>query len=104
MIEPDVLDAPPRYVFTLEPIVAMTEDTWIREAASALQTLGRCRTAALAHARELYQIYVVEKGFCDIDYGQDPHAAAVDDYHHSQVPPRRRVTDQGPPARKAMTA
>jgi hypothetical protein len=91
MTNVDVLDDPVRYKFKLEPIVAMTEDMWITEAASALQTLGRCRTAALAHAKDLHEIYVKEGGFCDIDYSQDPHAAAVDDYHYSQKPPRKKA-------------
>lgn len=59
--------------------VPLTETAWKAEAAKLLQTLALSKAAAETEAAELYHDYVVEKGFTDQCFAQDPIGAVMDD-------------------------
>lgn len=64
---------------TIGKHVPLTEDAWKAEAAKLLQTLALPKAAAEAEAADLYHDYVVEKGFTDQCFSQDPIGAVMDD-------------------------
>ena len=81
----DTLDSP--FTIMIPPVVA-TEASWKQEASKTLQVFGRSSEDADSHAEELYQTYVVERGFSDYDYREDPYCAVLDD--HDYVVPASR--------------
>lgn len=59
--------------------VSLTEAEWKAEAAKKLQSLSVPKAAAETEAENLYHDYVVEKGFTDQCFAQDPIGAVMDD-------------------------
>lgn len=64
---------------TIGARVTLTEAAWKAEAVKLLRTLSVPKAAAEAEAEELYHDYVVEKGFTDQCFAQDPVGAVMDD-------------------------
>jgi hypothetical protein len=70
-----------RYRFVLDP--ALTESAWKKKASETLQIFGRCKNEADTYAEDLYQTYVVEHGFTDYNYRDDPYCAVLDDHDYA---------------------
>ena len=64
---------------TIGKLSPLTESAWKAKAARHLQTLAVPKLAAEEEAADLYQDYVVEKGFTDQCFSQDPIGAVMDD-------------------------
>ncbi len=55
-----------------------TEESWKAEAKKHLQTLGVAKPDAKVQSDDLYQDYVVEGGFTDQSFRDDPVGAVMD--------------------------
>lgn len=60
----------------------LTERDWKAAVCHSLAIFGITGEAAQRKAGQLYEDYVVERGFTDQDFAEDPAGAAMDDRAH----------------------
>lgn len=70
------------HTITLSALRPLTEREWKGAVCRKLKTFGITDAAAGRKADQLYDDYVVERGFGDQDFSQDPVGAVDDDRHY----------------------